>query len=292
MTDSDADSHPESDAFEERSPEEAFGLLGNETRVAVLWALHDATDALSFSQLRDRVGVRDSGQFNYHLDKLVGTFVRRGEAGGYELTYAGWRVIGAILAGEFNKRGSLDPFEIDSTCGACGSCVEVDYTDEHVTIRCPTCDDQLSGFGFPPGAVEARTREDLPQALNRWTVGVFSSMKGGICPNCTGPMDASFVVDSEHLDHEIGVEFVCQRCTERAYSSVGSYVLYHPAVVAFHYDHGVNVVETPWWELPWLRGDSVTRVSDDPLRVRVTVRLDGDELDLVVDEDLTVTVEE
>ena len=285
--------HSDSNAFEERSPEEAFGLLDNETRLAILWALHDANDALSFSELRDRVGVRDSGQFNYHLGELVGTFVRRCEDGeGYEPTYAGWRVIGAILAGTFNKRGSLDPFEIDSTCGACGSRVEVDYTDERVTVRCPTCDDSLSGFGFPPGAVEGREREDLPRALHGWSTSVFSSMRSGVCPNCIGPMNARLVEDSEHVNDDIGVEYACQRCAETAYSSVGSHVLDHPAVVAFHYEHGVNVTETPSWELAWLREGSATRVGEDSLRARVTVRVDGDELSLLVDENLTVAVEE
>jgi hypothetical protein len=41
-------------------------------------------NAVSFSELRDRVGTRDSGQFNYHLDQLTGHFIRATDSG-YEL---------------------------------------------------------------------------------------------------------------------------------------------------------------------------------------------------------------
>lgn len=61
---------------------EAFALLGDETRVAMIEALVDESRTsldnprLSVSDLRERIGRPDSGQFNYHLDKLVGHFVR------------------------------------------------------------------------------------------------------------------------------------------------------------------------------------------------------------------------
>ena len=301
---------PDADAFDELSPEQAFALLGNETRIAILWAVHESDAPVSFSELRERVGMRDSGQFNYHLDKLAGTFVRRasddsrdeGRAGsaapadaaerpdGYVLTFAGMRVLGAILSGTFNKQGSLDPFELDSPCGACGSRVSVEYTDERVVVRCPTCDDQLSAFGFPPGGVEGRSAEDLRRTFTQWIRGVFSYMVGGICPNCTGPMTERFVRDSRYVDEDVGVEFECRRCGELAYSAVGSYVLHHPAVVAFHYDHGIDLNRTPWWELSWLRTDDAAVVAEDPLEVRVVVELDGDELALVVDDELRVSV--
>jgi hypothetical protein len=73
---------------------EAFATLGNETRLSILLALWEAyepfvaTNAVAFSELRERVGMRDSGQFNYHLDKLRGHFVRKTDAG-YELRRAG-----------------------------------------------------------------------------------------------------------------------------------------------------------------------------------------------------------
>jgi hypothetical protein len=95
-------------------PADAFSLLGHELRIGIVRALWRAgDDEVSFSKLRERAGMPDSGQFNYHLGELVGTFVRESEeAEGYELTYAGRQVIGAILDGTYTKRASLDAFEI------------------------------------------------------------------------------------------------------------------------------------------------------------------------------------
>jgi DNA-binding transcriptional ArsR family regulator len=68
---------------------ETFGLLSDETRVQILVALAAASErALSFSDLRARVGVADSGQFNYHLDRLCGRLVAR-TGDGYALTETG-----------------------------------------------------------------------------------------------------------------------------------------------------------------------------------------------------------
>lgn len=49
-------------------------------------------ESLSFTELRERVGVRQGAQFNYHLDKLVGHFVTKTD-GGYSLRPTGHRVI-------------------------------------------------------------------------------------------------------------------------------------------------------------------------------------------------------
>lgn len=72
----------------ESSPVEAFSLLANEDRLAILDAVaraHDRGDApVSFSTLRETVGVRDSGRFSYHLQELTGRFLAR-SSDGYSL---------------------------------------------------------------------------------------------------------------------------------------------------------------------------------------------------------------
>jgi DNA-binding transcriptional ArsR family regulator len=94
------------DDSETLSPDAAFATLGSETRFAVLRALAEADDAVSFSALRDRVGMADSGQFNYHLDRLVGHFVERADDG-YRLAPAGERVAEAVLSGAVTERPRL-----------------------------------------------------------------------------------------------------------------------------------------------------------------------------------------
>jgi hypothetical protein len=63
---------------------EAFDLLANEIRLDILRTLGEAMAGdgktpISFSELQRRVGVEDNGRFNYHLDRLLGTFVEKAD---------------------------------------------------------------------------------------------------------------------------------------------------------------------------------------------------------------------
>ncbi|WP_227374810.1 ArsR/SmtB family transcription factor [Haladaptatus halobius] len=275
------------------APEEAFSLLGNDTRIGIVRALWEADEPLSFSELHDRVGLRDSGQFNYHLNKLVGLFVRQ-KNGKYELPFAGHRVIGAILSGTYTHTGyprrSNSIHGVSSVAGRWRPNTRRRWS----RFAVPSCDERRSTFGFPPGAFEGRNVEDLPRTFERWLRNAFSVMADGICPNCSGRTVGSLVTDSEHLDDDQAarVEFVCERCGDYASGNVGTYLLQHPAVVAFHYDHGIDLGRDSAWELEWLGEDDARIVLDDPLLVEYTVELGGDELELTVDSGLNDAVEE
>jgi DNA-binding transcriptional ArsR family regulator len=274
------------------SPEGAFSLLGDETRIAIIRALGETSDELlSFSALRDRVAVADSGQFNYHLTKLVGNFIARTDEGEYELTYAGGQVIGAIFSGTYNQRSAPRAFELDSDCTVCGSALSAEYEHERVTISCPACDDRISTFGFPPGAFEKRSHTELARAFDTWIRSFLSATFGGFCLTCASRMHGSIVEESAYFEEmDVGTEHVCERCTNTTTNSIGAYLVYQPAVVAFHYDHGIDLTETPIWELPWLRDEQNEIIARDPWRVKSIVRIDGDRLECVVSEDLSVTV--
>ena len=100
-------------------PDEGFEVLGNETRMEILRALGEAGEPLQFSELRERVGVRDSGQLNYHLERVVGQFVRKRG-----------RLRSARRAGAWSRSSSsgvvtetpvVEPTRIDHPCHYCGS---------------------------------------------------------------------------------------------------------------------------------------------------------------------------
>lgn len=107
---------------------EAFGLLGNDIRLAILlalWAEHDPhaeDNAVPFSDIFDRVDYEDPGNFSYHLDQLEGQFIRqRAEGEGYELRDPAKKFIQVIIAGAGVKGATQAPTSIDEPCPFCGA---------------------------------------------------------------------------------------------------------------------------------------------------------------------------
>jgi DNA-binding transcriptional ArsR family regulator len=82
--------------IESLPPDRALSLLSNETRIEILRVLAVAEEeTVPFSTLRKRVGTDDSGQFNYHLNRLTGHYVQR-TTDGYALCQAGIDALEAI----------------------------------------------------------------------------------------------------------------------------------------------------------------------------------------------------
>lgn len=298
---------------------EAFALLGDSTRVTILEALAgSAEDPLSFAALRERVGVEDSGRFNYHLGKLVDTFVEKTDEG-YRLTFAGSRVVGAVYEGTYAEGDAIDPVELDADCPDCGGTLELSYADERVTIACGACNEPVGAFGFPPGAIAGREPEELPRLLTRHMETLLDRLRAGFCTNCSGPVTPEFEAgdgtddgedgspDSseggaageagedepgEAGDDGVAIVFECDRCHARADTSLSSMLLTEPAVVAFHYDHGIDVRDALPWALPWMRESTAEQVAESPPRYALAGSLDGETLRVVVDEELQVVTAE
>ncbi|MFB6354405.1 MAG: winged helix-turn-helix domain-containing protein [Halobacteriales archaeon] len=273
------------------SPGAAFALLGDETRVAILRALSEQEGPVGFSELRSRVGVADSGRFNYHLGKLLDRFVRKTTDGhgGYELTLAGQQVVGALLAGTYTASPAIDPIELEEPCPVCGGPAVAAYEDEVVTMRCTNCDEWLNEFPFPSGTLEEFDREELPVAFDRWLRTTMARVIDGFCPTCSGRVDGRLVVDPAHPDG-VRAQFECTRCPEEFRMSVLAPLLFHPAVVALAHDHGLDVSATPTWRLVERLEADVEVVEADPLRVRAAIELDDDRLVVAMDRDRSVEV--
>lgn len=274
------------------SPEKAFATLGNETRIDIVRVLGETgSEPLSFSELRERVGTRDSGQFNYHLKQLVGSFVHRTDEDEYELSYAGARVVGAIFSGEFNRSASLGTFALDSKCANCATQLEATYEDERVNIRCPGCDELDTGFGFPPGGVEGRSPAELTTVFDRWLRSMFALVIDDICHNCAGNLTPSITDESEflHPDDSICIEYVCERCTDSSTLSVSSYLYLLPEVVEFYYDHEIDLHAIDMWNARSFVDSTITETSRDPWQLEATLYLEDDQLSLVLENDLTIS---
>jgi hypothetical protein len=272
-------------------PEEAFAALSDETRVDILRALWEADDQrATFSELREAVGVADSGGFNYHLDKLVGRFVRKTDDG-YELTLAGLHVNGAIHAGAYTMDGELDPIELDDSCPFCGGTRTFRYEGEKVTIDCSDCAFTL-GSPVPPGVFADYDRETAPAVASRYFRTIVGQLSNGFCWYCDGPVTLTVrslsEISAEEPPGELAdlpfANFECERCETVVTSDLGSTMVDHPAVGGFYFEYGVDIRERPFHTFSALDPDRSDIRDRDPFRASVTFTVDGESLTLVVDE--------
>ncbi|WP_327054145.1 ArsR/SmtB family transcription factor [Halomicrococcus gelatinilyticus] len=294
-----------SERFVQRAdPEEVFGSLSNDTRVAVIRALREADGhEATFSDLRETVGVDDPGQFNYHLGKLRGHFVTRTDEG-YELTQAGKQIAGAIASGAYTVRGETDPIALDDPCQVCGGEQTLRYEDEVVRVECDSCV-STSAFAVPPAAFAGHEREEIPQVASRYLRTTIRQQYNGFCWYCEGRVEPSVgtisdidmvEVPSEEVLEEFvddietipWVQYDCQQCGATATTGLNTVLLNHPAVVAFYHDHGVDVRERLVWEFPPVDDVRMAVRDADPFRASVTYEAGGETLTVVVDETLGV----
>lgn len=298
----------------------AFALLGNETRLAILLALWEAYDARSadtavpFSQLRERVGMRDSGQFNYHLTKLEGAFVRQTDTG-YALRPLGLQLVQTVIAGT-GRETDWRAADFDIECYLCGAATEVAYRDGWLYHVCTECDGGfepgneyprgvLFAEPFPAAALANRTPEEV------FAAGVFKllqatrSKMGGLCPQCASAVESTLELCEDHATTRddrcptcgnadaARIYWECPVCKYAGGAAPGTCLIVHPAVVSFYHDHGIEVegtttdFERSKRAVELMRRHEQEVLSTDPPRVRVTVRAGDDELSLVVDETLT-----
>jgi len=306
------------------APEQAFKLLGNETRMEILQALWEAYDpfvernGLAFSDLFDRVGITDSGQFNYHLDKLRDRFVARSDDR-YRLTPVGLQLVQSVIAGA-GRPVDYEPTEVDAECRLCGAPIELQYDGIRVYFVCTECDGNfededypdgtLWGETMPPAGVVNRSAEELFATVSFLDWPHKAMLTANVCPECTGVLEQSIEICE---DHDTASESPCStcgytqpvqahwRCGVCKYHGAGTptgYVKNHPAVIAFRYEHGIDF-GYPYTtsEFEETRAEEAVRQqmvydlavdSTDPVRLRVTVGYDGDAIELTLDEDLSV----
>jgi hypothetical protein len=304
---------------------DAFAVLGNETRLRTLLALWEAhepfaeaeDDALPFSTLRERVGTADSGRFNYHLDRLLGGFVERTDEG-YVLRGAGHEIVRTVVAGVGIDDPALGDIDVDLPCPRCDAPLVVRYEDRKLSTRCPDCaeraDDDDPEWAtvmeteFDPVGVIGRSASEAILANGVQERQRNAMRLAGVCPGCSGVVDAWFeVCDGHDTDPEgacarcgrhdrIEFRFACTVCKDEMRGPASVAAVSHPAGQSFRLERGPS--------LEFGSGDadtlerlvafdesfaSETRLrSEDPLRVEVTLRHGGDRVRFVFDESVSV----
>jgi len=279
----------ESDATD-GDPAEAFGVVASETRLDILEALWRADERpVSFSELHDDVPLRDSAQFNYHLQQLTDRFVTKTDDG-YDLRHAGAQVVRAVRAGTFTRTPDVEPFAVEGACTRCGGGLEARYADEQFRIDCVDCGKSHGEYEFPAGGLADRSEAEIARAFDERVRHLHCLAADGVCPACAGRIHTEIVRGGDCcLDVTIRAEHVCERCHNELCSPVGLVLLDESVVTAFYDEHGIELSERPYWTLPWCVDDEYTTVrSSDPWRVAVRVPLADDCLTVVLDGDLAV----
>jgi len=309
-----------SEETEPLTPDDAFAALGNETRMDILRTLAESDTPLSFSELRDRVGMRDSGQFNYHLDTIEGHFVRKRD-GQYELRQSGRRVIGAVLSGAITEDPVIEPARIDHPCPVCDAPTLVGFSEGRVEHYCTGCTGYygrrpidaggssngapeygyLGSFQLPPAGTEGRTPAELFRAASTWELLNLIAAAAGVCPECSAPLEHTprVCADHDHTDdtcgqcnnyHAIHVEFECTNCLYGGEAAVAIALMADVNVLAFLAANGIHPVSPsdPTAYSATIMDPDEELLSTDPFEARLTLTLDDAALTVTVDDDLNV----
>lgn len=291
-------------------PDEAFAVLGNDTRIRILQAIGEATEPLSFSELYDRIDYDPSTNFNYHLQKLEGHFVSKTEDG-YELGQVGNRIAQAVLSGSVTEAPLLERTEVDHRCEYCGAETEISYTKGVLGLYCRECpgnttDDvpkeyrgYLRGQSFPPAGLQGRTATEVHRTAFVWGNLQRLSLASKICPVCSAPLETEMEVCDNH-DPEgnlcetcgrrrlVSVTSRCTNCIIEGGGPLRTFLLTNTEVLAFLTTHGLNPLapSTEPWAVLETRDEEI--LSREPFEVRVTFAIDDDTITVTVDDDLSV----
>ena len=304
-------SDPPPDGESAMSPDDAFAIVGDDTRIQILQAIGEADEPLTYSELFDRVDY-DSTNFHYHLKKLRGHFIRKTEDG-YTLHQAGGRVVVAVLSGAVTDYPVVERTLVETPCFLCGGGMELSYRQETVGLYCPDCggrrsasgesgeeggapSDIVGSLGLPPAGVEGRTPSEMIHAAEVWTASQGQAVARDVCPWCSASLEHAVSACDDHdpsngrcdaCDRQFAslVHVSCRNCIFEQDSALTSRLLSDTTLMAFMLDHGIDPLAPDAFHLTNVEE---TVRSIDPFEAEFTFTADGDTLTLSVDGDLLI----
>lgn len=291
-------------------PVDPFKSLGNEIRLGILRALYEhrqtastTGDQLPYSTLRERVGIEDKGNFNYHLRQLREQFVEE-SAEGYRLTSAGFEIAKVIDIDAWRSHEERGPVPVgDASVGSGTSDTGTTHSDTDASDETPDASmtavyedsivkinrEETSLFAHavrPVGAADREMSDLLDVASTLWRHTIEQILEG-ICPYCHTAVERSLTIGSDGpWTYSFTAE--CPECGPLGGSHVGSVLLTHPAVVSFYWDHDIDPRNHRFWEFSFIGDEAVTVFDEEPLELRIDLELDGDTLAVRIDDDAYV----
>ncbi|MFB6218213.1 MAG: hypothetical protein ABEH77_03380 [Halobacteriaceae archaeon] len=242
---------------------------------------------LSFSELKRRAGVDDTGQFNYHLGELVGTLVVKTDDG-YRLSKFARRVLRPMTTGFYDPELSIEAVDIPGTCPRCNGALSVTLRENVLQVVCEADHVVNHGLVASPGLVVEHQPDDAATALGLLTTHAVELATAGVCPKCHGHTEGA-IEPHDTLDCHL-FRAPCDTCGNRFMVPVGGCVITHPDVVSLYAGHGIDIRRTVPWTHPFRQAGAEEVVSRDPFRAGLLVGgdLPGESLYVTVDRTATV----
>ncbi|WP_276253064.1 winged helix-turn-helix domain-containing protein [Halomontanus rarus] len=298
------------------SPDEAFALVADETRLEILRTLSGTDELLAFSELFERSEYDDSSNFSYHLDKLEGHFISRTNEG-YALRQAGRRVVEAVISGTMTEDPMVDRAPTDRPCPFCSAPIEVTYEQERVKMYCTECpgvgrqdepreefDTEVSTLGhisLPPAGVQGRTPTEMLNAAHVWSNLDLLGDSAGVCSRCSGTVERSVTVCEDHDDSEgvcdhcgrryaVLFEVECATCPNSKTGIPIVCLLAETELLSFVTDHGGNPLMPETYDIgPGALANYEENVlSLDPFIAEITFTIEDEALTVTIDENVSV----
>ena len=295
------------------SPEEAFAIVADKTRLEILLTLGEAGEALSFSTLFDRSEYDTRSNFSYHLKQLADHFIERHDEG-YVIRQAGRRIVEAVLAEAVPTAEDFDRTAVNWPCFLCGEPIEVSFREGHVGLYCPACGgtrndrsstgdgrlidgrDVLGILDLPLAGTIDRSPQEVVEAADYWTTLEALAVARGMCPRCSANLKVSENACSEHIETDrpcrncgqrfaLTINYDCMNCIYTIEAPFGTLLLDDPALRLFMLDHGLDPFESSGFHIHALEE---TIHNTDPLVAELKYSINGDSIRFSVDDDLDV----
>lgn len=268
----------------------AFDLIGHPDRLSIVEVLinarrSDGDPHVRFTDLRDRSRIDDTGRFNYHLERLRGTFVAKTDEG-YRLSGYGRRLMAPMMGGGYDADSAPDPIETPGTCHECGGALRIRPDETILQVVCEAGHVVNRGLIGYPGIVRDRQPADASRALGLLNRQGVERALAGVCPTCHGPIDGE--IAAVEAGNYYAFKAPCDACGNQFAATVGACVLTRPAVASFLQDRGIDVRRVVPWSLPFVAPGSERLDSRDPFRLSIDVT--GDDASLTVTVDRAATV--
>lgn len=157
----------------------------------------------------------------------------------------------------------LTPTATDAPCPYCETPVKVNYAEERLHVRCPSCpgpynhtrtgtsekaipDGTIAVFRLPPAGVAARSPEAVLQTAFEWDYFQIQSIRTGLYPRCSGHTTLG-VRQCKNHDAEAGIcpqchsrfavlcTYRCEHCEHFRLTAPVTHVKTRPPVAVFYY---------------------------------------------------------